>query len=192
MGGWNNEDCLWNNNLRRTFEGKPVMDICTKCEKIILSDYKFCPRCGHSLFGDPHPGGGTGMDNIRSIKFFNVAKNISNADNIDSMLGKIGNAVEELLDAERSSIMILDETGENLFFKSATGEEILKKLKIPLTRKQEKAHKKIIEDSVNKKDIYSHDFRRLPSHKIDGEYLCIPIAVEKKISKEHIFEPARS
>ena len=80
------------------------------------------------------------------------------------------------------------------YFNSTSVRDIKKRidLKIPLTRKQEKAHKQRIEDSVNERDIYSHDFRRLPSHKIDGEYLCIPIAVEKKISKEHIFEPARS
>ena len=28
------------------------MDICPKCEKVILSDYKFCPKCGFSFYGD--------------------------------------------------------------------------------------------------------------------------------------------
>jgi len=114
------------------------MDTCPQCEKIILSDYKFCPRCGFSLYGEPPVGtdgqNETARDSCDSsaVKFFNVAQNLSTADNIDQLLEMIGKAVEELLNAERSSIMLLDESGKNLFFKTATGEEILKKLKVPV------------------------------------------------------------
>lgn len=108
------------------------MDICPKCEKVILSDYKFCPRCGCSLRGEkPSVYAGEQSDD-RTISFFNVAENLSTATNIDRLLQKIGESVEEIIGAERSSIMLLDETGENLYFKTATGEEILKKLKIPV------------------------------------------------------------
>ncbi len=119
------------------------MDICPKCDKVILSDYKFCPRCGNSLYGDSPLEAGPGAppastdvaqndNNCRISKFFDVAQNLSTADNIDQLLQKIGNAVEDILQAERSSIMLLDETGKNLYFKTASGEDILKKLKIPL------------------------------------------------------------
>ncbi|MFH1415262.1 MAG: GAF domain-containing protein [Elusimicrobiota bacterium] len=116
------------------------MNSCPKCDKIILTDYKFCPKCGYSIAGDssettaaapPAPLSDTGTD-ARALKFFNVAQSLSTANNIDQLLNKIGQAVEDLLDAERSSIMLIDESGENLYFKSATGEDILKKLKIPL------------------------------------------------------------
>lgn len=124
------------------------MDICPKCEKVILSDYKFCSKCGFSLYGDIPSGYEQIMQNSlppdslepasaescedRTIRFFNVAQNLSTAHDIDQLLGKIGEAVEDILGAERSSIMLLDDSGENLYFKAATGEEILKKLTIPV------------------------------------------------------------
>lgn len=118
-----------------------MMNTCPKCEKIILSDYKFCPRCGNSLYGETPDRNALLKTNEptteiesdgRAIKFFNVAQTLSTATDVDQLLQKIGAAVEDILDAERSSIMLLDESGENLYFKSATGEEILKKLKIPV------------------------------------------------------------
>jgi hypothetical protein len=128
------------------------METCPKCEKIILSDYKFCPRCGYSVSGETAAGdplqqadvqqpavqsvSASGTDDChieeRAVKFFNVAQDLSTAGNVDTLLKKIGIAVEEILGVERSSIMLLDETGKNLYFKIATGEEILKKLKIPV------------------------------------------------------------
>ncbi|MBN2407931.1 MAG: GAF domain-containing protein [Elusimicrobia bacterium] len=120
-----------------------MMNICPKCEKVILSDYKFCPRCGYSIYGKKgaeEPAHAVpaaapvaaGEDTSKVLQFFNVAQTLTTADDIDLLLKKIGSAVEEILGAERSSIMLLDDTGENLYFKTATGEDILKKLKIPV------------------------------------------------------------
>ncbi len=126
------------------------MDTCPKCDKVILSDYKFCPRCGNSLVpGQLEPekdreqtddieniSTRTSSDNNRNIEkklqFFNIVTRLSKSENIDHLLNNISQAVEDILKADRSSIMLLDETGENLYFKTATGEEILKKLKIPV------------------------------------------------------------
>lgn len=124
------------------------MDICPECEKVILSDYKFCPRCGNSLYGERPSGDAASATadkpataekeqtvskkDDRAIRFFNVAQDLNSAANIDQLLQKIGEAVEEILYAERSSIMLLDETGKNLYFKSASGEDILKKLLVPV------------------------------------------------------------
>jgi putative methionine-R-sulfoxide reductase with GAF domain len=115
------------------------MDICPKCEKVILSDYKFCPRCGHSLYGEAPTGApesiNTGCNveiSERTLRFFSVAQELSTATDLDQLLSKIGSAIEDILGAERSAIMLLDDTGKNLFFKAATGEEILKKLRVPV------------------------------------------------------------
>ncbi len=112
------------------------MDICPKCSKVVLSDYKFCPKCGFSLTGQPPESSSVktavGNSATSSISFFNVAQELSSSSNLDELLSRISNAVESLLDADRSSVMLLDESGENLYFKAATGEDILKKLKVPL------------------------------------------------------------
>ncbi|MEA3506002.1 MAG: GAF domain-containing protein [Elusimicrobiota bacterium] len=112
------------------------MDTCPKCDKVVLSDYKFCPKCGHSLDGSQpeRPAADSNADagTAGSISFFNVAQELSSSSNIDELLSKVSAAVESILDADRSAVMLLDESGENLYFKSASGEEILKKLKVPL------------------------------------------------------------
>ncbi|MDA3793022.1 MAG: GAF domain-containing protein [Elusimicrobia bacterium] len=110
------------------------MDICPKCNKVVLSDYKFCPKCGYSLTGQPAPVQEPGKDesSIGSISFFNVAQELSSSSNLDELLSKISHSVEDILNADRSSVMLLDGSGKNLYFKSASGEDILKKLKVPL------------------------------------------------------------
>lgn len=115
------------------------MDSCPKCNKVILSDYKFCPRCGHSLYGDipaqQEEKEGEQISfayNRTALKFFNLAQNLSSAENIDLLLKKIQQAAIDIIGGERASILLLDETGENLYFKTAKGEELLKKLKIPV------------------------------------------------------------
>ncbi len=114
------------------------MDTCPKCSKVVLSDYKFCPKCGFSLTGQPPKSSSAktavGNSATSSISFFNIAQELSSSSNLDKLLSKISNAVESLLDADRSSVMFLDESGENLYFKAATGEDILKKLKVPLEK----------------------------------------------------------
>ncbi len=111
------------------------MDKCQSCNKIILSDYVFCPRCGNPLkpgLDAPASGSGSICDED-VVKFFDLARNLSSAENIDQLLRKIGVAAESILGAERSAILLLDEKQENLYFKTATGEEILKKITIPIT-----------------------------------------------------------
>ena len=115
------------------------METCHNCGKIILSDYRFCPRCGYSIYGESAAGtensgtpGVSGED--RAGLFFELARNLGEAENIDLLLKKIGDAIEKILDAERSSTLLLDETGKFLFFKVASGESALQKLKIPLDK----------------------------------------------------------
>lgn len=114
------------------------METCLNCSKIILSDYRFCPRCGYSLYGDTptiSQEGETPNDTSRKEswkQFFEFAQSLGEAENIDILLQKIGDAVEKILGSERSSTLLLDDTGTYLFFKVASGVEALKKLKIPV------------------------------------------------------------
>ncbi|NLB34999.1 MAG: GAF domain-containing protein, partial [Elusimicrobia bacterium] len=115
------------------------METCPNCNKIILSDYKFCPRCGFSLYGEPAAGSENGIiiqnpNQESATLFFELAKNLGEATNIDLLLKKIGNAIEKILNAERSSTLLLDETEKFLFFKVASGDSALQKLRIPLNK----------------------------------------------------------
>ncbi|OIO75171.1 MAG: hypothetical protein AUJ85_03870 [Elusimicrobia bacterium CG1_02_37_114] len=65
-------------------------------------------------------------------KLFEIARSISSALDIDTLLKRIGDAAEELTDSTASSIMLLDEDREHLSFKTASGEKAggVKRLKV--------------------------------------------------------------
>jgi putative nucleotidyltransferase with HDIG domain len=70
------------------------------------------------------------MKNFKEI--FEIAKSISSALDVDMLLKKINAAAGKLLHAEASSIMLMDEDGQNLSFKVASGEKggIVQKMKV--------------------------------------------------------------
>ncbi len=65
---------------------------------------------------------------------FDIARTLSSTLDLDALLKKIGQAAERLTDAEASSILLLDDDRQHLYFKIATGEksQILRKLTVPL------------------------------------------------------------
>lgn len=67
-------------------------------------------------------------------EFFEIARTITSTNDVDSILKKIGSAAEKLTGARASSIMLLDDNKENLYFKVASGDKgmILTKLKVPV------------------------------------------------------------
>ncbi|MFA5858945.1 MAG: GAF domain-containing protein [Elusimicrobiota bacterium] len=67
--------------------------------------------------------------------FFEIAKTISASLDLDTILKKIGLAAEQVTDSEASSIMLLEDDKQHLYFKSASGEKsgVLKKFKIPIS-----------------------------------------------------------
>jgi putative nucleotidyltransferase with HDIG domain len=69
-------------------------------------------------------------ENLKEI--FEIAKSISSVLDVDALLKKIDAAAEKLLDAEASSIMLMDDDGQNLSFKVASGEKggIVQKMKV--------------------------------------------------------------
>ncbi len=66
--------------------------------------------------------------------FFQIARTISESLDLDTILKKIGWAAEQVTKSEASSIMLLDNDKQNLFFKTASGEKggLVKRLKIPV------------------------------------------------------------
>lgn len=65
-------------------------------------------------------------------EIFELARSISSVLDVDALLKRIGTTAEELLDAEASSVMLLDGSGEYLVFKAASGEKggIVQKMKV--------------------------------------------------------------
>lgn len=60
---------------------------------------------------------------ITLSSLFGIAGELSAAPDLDALLKKISTAAENLLTAEASSILLLDEDGKHLYFKVATGEK---------------------------------------------------------------------
>ena len=67
-------------------------------------------------------------------EIFEVAKSISSILDVDALLKRMGAVSERMLNAEASSIMLLDEDKEHLSFKVATGEKggSIQKLKVKI------------------------------------------------------------
>jgi len=65
---------------------------------------------------------------------FEIVRTISSTLDLDILLKKIGQAAEHLTDAEASSILLLDESRKNLYFKVATGDKgsVIKKHTVPV------------------------------------------------------------
>jgi putative nucleotidyltransferase with HDIG domain len=76
------------------------------------------------------------MDKERPIleEFFELAKIISATLDLDTLLRRIGWAAEKVTNAEASSIMLIDEDKQHLYFKTASGEKsgIVKKIRIKI------------------------------------------------------------
>lgn len=87
------------------------MRVCDRCEYELKEDFNFCPRCGYPV-----------EVNIYRELFEMIASFSKTLDH-DSLISRIGDAAKKLLDAEASSIWLLDEDRKELYFKVATGEK---------------------------------------------------------------------
>ena len=67
-------------------------------------------------------------------KIFAIARNLAGLSDVDTLLKRIGATAEELIGAEASSVMLLDDDRENLYFKLATGTRggVVQKMRIPV------------------------------------------------------------
>ena len=73
---------------------------------------------------------GVSAEKLKEV--FEIARGLSSIMDVDALLKRIDAAAEKLLDAEASSIMLLDEDRETLSFKIATGEKggVIQKMKV--------------------------------------------------------------
>lgn len=69
-----------------------------------------------------------------ALEILALASSLNSIVDVDTLLQKIGDTAERLLDCEGSSIMLLDETGKTLQFRVATGAKgtALKKMELPV------------------------------------------------------------
>ncbi len=75
------------------------------------------------------------MIEIEKLKeIFEIVKSLSSVSDVDSILKRIGQAAEQLTSSEASSIMLVDEDKQHLYFKTVFGEkgEFIKKIKIKI------------------------------------------------------------
>lgn len=75
------------------------------------------------------------FDNKNKLEeIFEIVKNLSSTLDLDVLLKRIGDAAEKLTNSEASSIMLIDEDKQHLYFKTAGGEKgsVVKKIRIKL------------------------------------------------------------
>ncbi len=67
-------------------------------------------------------------------ELFDIFRSLSSTLELDTLLKRIGDAAEKLINAEASSIMLVDEDKQHLYFKTASGEKAtaVKKIKIKI------------------------------------------------------------
>lgn len=124
------------------------------------------------------------IDRMKEI--FEIAKNLSSVLDVDTLLKRIDEVSEKLLDAEVSSIMLLDPDGETLSFKVATGEKggVIKKLKVKVgegvagTVAKEK--KPIIVNDAAKDPKFTGQTDKASGF-VTKSILCVPMFVEKNL-----------
>ncbi|MBN1822787.1 MAG: GAF domain-containing protein [Endomicrobiales bacterium] len=123
-------------------------------------------------------------DSLKEI--FEIAKSISSVLDVDALLKRIGSVAEKLLDAEASSIMLLDEDKQFLSFKVATGEKggIVQKMKVKVgqgiagTVAEKK--KPLIVNDVAKDERFNSQMDKTSGFKTKS-IICVPMFVEEDL-----------
>jgi hypothetical protein len=77
----------------------------------------------------PAAGGAASLKGL-----FEIARRLSSFQDLDDLLKEIGRVAESLTGAEASSILLLDEDGQSLHFKTASGEkgQAVKRISVPI------------------------------------------------------------
>jgi HD-GYP domain-containing protein (c-di-GMP phosphodiesterase class II) len=93
---------------------------CGYCQAKLPSDAHFCLQCGAPVDGAL---AGANADTTFVQSLLSLARGLSSTQDVDALLKRIGQSAEQMLLCEASSIMLLDDDKQNLFFKVATGEK---------------------------------------------------------------------
>ncbi len=104
---------------------------CSYCQAKLSGAVHFCSECGAPVDGIWSRADGDATF-IQSL--INLARGLSSTQDVDALLKRIGQSAEQMLLCEASSIMLLDDSKEHLYFKVATGEKggIVTRYKIKL------------------------------------------------------------
>lgn len=107
-----------------------ILAKCSHCAEPFERLFKFCPNCGLSVVGE----GFTDKAGVAVRDLFNIARTFSSVFDLDLLLKRISVTAEKLTQAEASSVMLLDDKKEYLYFKTAGGEKghVVKTIKVPI------------------------------------------------------------
>ena len=117
---------------------------------------------------------------------FDIAGTLSSTLDLDCLLRKIGLAAEKLLQAEASSIMLLDESEKFLYFKTATGEKAheVRKMTVPvgtgLAGWVAQHYKPLLINDVSCDPRFSSQFDKTSGF-TTRSVICIPMLLESKL-----------
>lgn len=119
-------------------------------------------------------------------EIFAIARNLTALTDVDTLLKRIGLAAEELIGAEASSVMLLDDDRKNLYFKVAGGSRggIIQKMLVPVGKgiaglvAQEK--KSLLVSDAQKDPRFSSDFDRATGF-TTRSILAVPMLVGEEL-----------
>ncbi len=156
---------------------------CSNCEEPFERLFKFCPNCGLSVVGE----GYTDHAGVAVRDLFNIARSFSSVLDLEVLLKKISNAVERLTRSEASSVMLLDDNKEYLYFKTAGGEKgnLVKTIKIPsghgIAGWVAKNGQPLLIKDVSKDPRFSASLADDKSGFKTRSILCVPMIIQDEI-----------
>lgn len=160
-----------------------ILAKCSNCNEPFERLFKFCPNCGLSVAGE----GFTDKAGVAVRDLFEIARNFSSVTDLDLLLKKISAAAEKLTQSEASSVMLLDDNKEFLYFKSAGGEKssIVKTIKVPVGQGiagwvAQNGQPLLIED-VSKDPRFSAAVMDDKSGFVTKSILCVPMFVSGEV-----------
>lgn len=160
-----------------------ILARCSNCSEPFERLFKFCPNCGMSVAGE----GFTDKAGVAVRDLFEIARSFSSVSDLDILLKQISSAAEKLTQSEASSVMLLDDHKEYLYFRTAGGEKghVIKTIKIPVGQGiagwvAQNNQPLLIED-VSKDPRFSSSLSDEKSGFKTQSILCVPMTIAGEI-----------
>lgn len=161
----------------------PILARCSYCDEPFERLFKFCPNCGLSVIGE----GLTDKAGVAVRDLFEIAKTFSSVYDLDLLLKKISTTAEKLTRSEASSVMLLDDKKEYLYFKVAGGEKshLIQTIKVPsghgVAGWVAKKNEPLLIDDVSKDARFSAALADDKSGFITRSILCVPMTLQDEV-----------
>ncbi len=126
------------------------------------------------------------MDKELLEQFYQLARDLSDTFDLDTLLKKIGQAAEKLTYSGASSILLLDEDKEHLYFKTAGGEKggLIGKMKVKVGQGiagwVAKERKPLVVQDVAKDERFAKSFDKSTGF-ITKSILCVPLILHNEL-----------